>query len=131
MKRNRLPWAAALLLPLLASACGAALPFPGPAPSTGASAARQVALTILQLNDIYELTPVSGGKEGGLARVATLRKELLAENPNTPDRPGRRSLQPFRPGDCKGRRRASAGKADRRAIAGDRWTHPLPVIGPT
>jgi 5'-nucleotidase len=40
-------------------------------------------LTILQLNDIYELTPVSGGREGGLARVATLRKELLAENPDT------------------------------------------------
>jgi len=42
-----------------------------------------VGLTILQMNDIYELTPVSGGREGGLARVATIRKELLAENPNT------------------------------------------------
>lgn len=39
--------------------------------------------TILQMNDIYELTPVSGGREGGLARVAAIRKELLAENPNT------------------------------------------------
>jgi len=42
-----------------------------------------VAFTILQMNDVYELTPVSGGTEGGLARVATLRANLLAENPNT------------------------------------------------
>jgi 5'-nucleotidase/UDP-sugar diphosphatase len=42
-----------------------------------------VEITILQMNDVYELTPVSGGKEGGLARVATIRKELLAENPHT------------------------------------------------
>lgn len=35
------------------------------------------------MNDIYELTPVSGGREGGLARVATIRKDLLAENPHT------------------------------------------------
>src|SRR5205085_1632549 len=27
--------------------------------------------------------PVEGGKSGGLARVATLRKRLMAENPNT------------------------------------------------
>ncbi|MFN3597086.1 MAG: bifunctional metallophosphatase/5'-nucleotidase [Rubricoccaceae bacterium] len=38
-------------------------------------------LTILHLNDVYELTPVEGGAAGGLARVATLRQRLLAENP--------------------------------------------------
>lgn len=42
-----------------------------------------VEFIILQMNDIYELTPVSGGREGGLARVAAIRKELLAENPDT------------------------------------------------
>jgi 5'-nucleotidase len=42
-----------------------------------------VPITLIHLNDVYEITPVSGGKEGGLARVATLRKQLLAENPNT------------------------------------------------
>jgi len=42
-----------------------------------------VEFIILQMNDIYELTPVSGGNEGGLARVAALRKELLADNQNT------------------------------------------------
>ncbi|CAF3497477.1 unnamed protein product [Rotaria socialis] len=39
--------------------------------------------TVLQMNDVYELIPLSGGKKGGLARVATIRKLLLQENPNT------------------------------------------------
>ena len=82
MKGNRYPWAATLLLPFLLCACVAGPPA-GLGLAPGASATRQVALTILQLNDVYEITPVSGGKEGGLARVATLRNELLAENPNT------------------------------------------------
>ncbi|MEK7301710.1 MAG: bifunctional metallophosphatase/5'-nucleotidase, partial [Pseudomonadota bacterium] len=43
----------------------------------------RIHVTILHFNDIYEITPVSGGKEGGIARVATLRKQLLASNPNT------------------------------------------------
>lgn len=44
---------------------------------------RTIEVTLLQLNDVYEITPVEGGKRGGLARVATLREALLAENPNT------------------------------------------------
>lgn len=43
----------------------------------------KIRVTLLQINDVYEIEPVSGGKFGGLARVATLRKELLKENPNT------------------------------------------------
>jgi 5'-nucleotidase / UDP-sugar diphosphatase len=39
--------------------------------------------TLLQLNDVYELTPLNAGKTGGLARVATLQKQLKAENPHT------------------------------------------------
>ena len=42
-----------------------------------------VEITLLQFNDVYEIGPVEGGKSGGLARVATLRQRLLAENPNT------------------------------------------------
>ena len=38
---------------------------------------------IVQLNDVYEITPVQGGRSGGLARVATLLKQLKAENPQT------------------------------------------------
>ena len=39
--------------------------------------------TILHMNDVYELKPFDGGKRGGLARVGTIRKLLLRENPNT------------------------------------------------
>ncbi|MEA5509564.1 bifunctional metallophosphatase/5'-nucleotidase [Crocosphaera sp. UHCC 0190] len=42
-----------------------------------------VNITLLQLNDVYEIEPISGGKVGGLARVATIRKELIQANPNT------------------------------------------------
>jgi 5''-nucleotidase/2'',3''-cyclic phosphodiesterase and related esterases len=45
--------------------------------------AREVNLTIFQLNDVYEMSPVSGGTLGGLARVATVVKQLEAENPDT------------------------------------------------
>ncbi len=40
-------------------------------------------LTILHLNDVYEITPVEGGKAGGLARVGGLLRQLRADNPNT------------------------------------------------
>ncbi|KYG81493.1 2',3'-cyclic-nucleotide 2'-phosphodiesterase (5'-nucleotidase family) [Roseivirga ehrenbergii] len=37
---------------------------------------------VLQMNDVYEIAPLEGGKVGGMARVATVRKNLLKENPN-------------------------------------------------
>jgi 5'-nucleotidase len=40
-----------------------------------------VRITLLHLNDVYQFTPMGPGKVGGLARVATLRKRILAENP--------------------------------------------------
>ena len=43
----------------------------------------QVRVTILHLNDTYQFTPVEGGKRGGLARVMTIKKEVLKDNPNT------------------------------------------------
>lgn len=39
--------------------------------------------TFLQLNDVYEIAPLSGGEIGGMARVETLHKQLVKENPNT------------------------------------------------
>jgi len=42
-----------------------------------------VNINLLQLNDIYEITPVEGGSRGGLARVATVRKQLRQANPRT------------------------------------------------
>ena len=51
----------------------------------GASSAcsQNVNLTILQVNDVYEMAPVSGGKLGGLSRVQTVLDSLKSENPNT------------------------------------------------
>lgn len=43
----------------------------------------KIEFQLLQINDVYEIQPLEGGKLGGLARVATLKKELLAKNPNT------------------------------------------------
>ncbi len=42
-----------------------------------------IQFTFLQLNDVYEIAPIQGGKYGGLARVATVHEELLQENKNT------------------------------------------------
>lgn len=70
-----------LLLAGLAAGC-ASTPAP-PAGGSGGTAGTVVEIDLLQLNDVYEIGPVEGGKRGGLARVATLRKRLLAENPNT------------------------------------------------
>jgi 5'-nucleotidase len=46
-----------------------------------APAAAQGTVTFLHLNDVYEITPVEGGASGGLARVATLRARLRAQQP--------------------------------------------------
>jgi len=43
----------------------------------------EVSFTIIHMNDVYEMMPVSGGTLGGVARVATLKKKLQAENPYT------------------------------------------------
>ncbi|MGE5850369.1 MAG: bifunctional metallophosphatase/5'-nucleotidase, partial [Candidatus Methylomirabilota bacterium] len=45
-------------------------------------AERSVRLTFLQVNDVYEITPVERGKKGGLARVATLRERIAQESPH-------------------------------------------------
>lgn len=52
-------------------------------PSPTSVSAPPIEFILLQLNDVYEIAPLEGGKFGGLARVATLKKELMRENPNT------------------------------------------------
>jgi len=42
-----------------------------------------VRVTLLQLNDVYQFTPVDQGTRGGIGRVITLRKAIQQENPNT------------------------------------------------
>lgn len=39
-------------------------------------AAKPVTVTLVHLNDVYEILPVEGGKSGGLARVATVVRQL-------------------------------------------------------
>ena len=73
--------ASALALAAVLAGCAATRPAPPPPASTVGSA--DVTFTILHINDVYEITPVEGGRSGGLARVATLRQRLLAEDPDT------------------------------------------------
>ena len=40
-------------------------------------------VTILQLNDVYQIAPVDRGRRGGMARVSTLQSEIRAQSPNT------------------------------------------------
>ena len=42
-----------------------------------------IKFTFLQVNDVYEISPMEGGKVAGMARVATLNRQLQKENPNT------------------------------------------------
>lgn len=51
--------------------------------STSRKDNHQFDLTFVQVNDVYEIAPIEGGKTGGMARVATLKKQYLQTNPNT------------------------------------------------
>jgi 2',3'-cyclic-nucleotide 2'-phosphodiesterase (5'-nucleotidase family) len=55
--------------------------------STKNTAARvnndKIDITIVQINDVYEIAPLDGGKAGGMARVATVKKEQQNKNKNT------------------------------------------------
>jgi 5'-nucleotidase len=55
------------------------------AQQTGAAqgAGETVRVTLLQVNDVYQISPVDRGRRGGLARLATLRKIVLEESPHT------------------------------------------------
>jgi 2',3'-cyclic-nucleotide 2'-phosphodiesterase (5'-nucleotidase family) len=50
---------------------------------TGANDDGKLEVVLVQVNDVYEIAPLSGGREGGMARVATLKKQYLQANPNT------------------------------------------------
>jgi 2',3'-cyclic-nucleotide 2'-phosphodiesterase (5'-nucleotidase family) len=43
----------------------------------------KIEVVFLQLNDVYEIAPLEGGKVGGMARVATIKKQLQEKNPHT------------------------------------------------
>lgn len=58
--------------------------------ATGCTAGKQlttddgkIEAVFVQVNDVYEIAPVAGGTAGGMARVATIKKQEQAKNPNT------------------------------------------------
>ena len=69
-----------LVATLAAAGCASTAPV---TPSASSADPATVSFTVLHFNDVYEITPVEGGRAGGLARVAGLRQQLLAEDPNT------------------------------------------------
>jgi 2',3'-cyclic-nucleotide 2'-phosphodiesterase (5'-nucleotidase family) len=62
---------------LLLSACKTSQP------GTSRKDDHKIDVTFLQINDVYEIAPLNGGREGGVARVATLKKKYQQKNPNT------------------------------------------------
>src|SRR5437870_3738123 len=52
-------------------------------PASKAQRECPVRVTLLQVNDVYQFAPVDGGTRGGLARVLTLRKQIMNESPHT------------------------------------------------
>ena len=42
-----------------------------------------ITFKFIQLNDVYEIAPLNGGKYGGMARVAHVRDSIAKINPNT------------------------------------------------
>lgn len=67
-----------LLLLILANGCKSAATVTDTKKDDG-----QIAFVIIQLNDVYEIAPLGGGKHGGMARVAHLKDSLSMINPNT------------------------------------------------
>ena len=43
----------------------------------------KIEVNLIQINDVYEIAPLTGGREGGMARVATLKKQYQQKNPNS------------------------------------------------
>ena len=42
-----------------------------------------VTIKLLQVNDVYEISPLGGGKKGGMARVGYIADSIRKQNPNT------------------------------------------------
>lgn len=49
----------------------------------GAADAAERRITLLHVNDVYQIGPVDKGRHGGLARLATVRERVQAESPDT------------------------------------------------
>lgn len=82
--------------------------------------AERVPITILHINDLYEITAVAGGKEGGMARLATLKKQLLQEN---------RRTYMFLAGDVFSPSALGTAKVNGKALAGQQMVDVLNTVG--
>jgi 2',3'-cyclic-nucleotide 2'-phosphodiesterase (5'-nucleotidase family) len=51
--------------------------------TTKSARSPEIVFKFIQLNDVYEIAPLSGGQYGGLARVAHVRDSVAKVNPNT------------------------------------------------
>lgn len=51
--------------------------------ATGTTDNGKIEIVFVQINDVYEIAPLDGGKVGGMARIATIKKDQLRINPNT------------------------------------------------
>lgn len=99
---------------------GATAPTAQRAPDSSALSGDTVEITLLQINDVYEITPLDGGRSGGLARVATLRQRLAAENPN---------LLTLLAGDFFSPSALGTAKVDGEPLAGKQMVAVLNVLG--
>ncbi len=77
------------LAAVLAGGCATTSPATPPAPPAGA-----VRLTLLHLADVYQVQAVDDGQRGGMARAATLRKQVLRESPHVLTLMGGDTLSP-------------------------------------
>lgn len=121
-------------LALLIAGCGTspgtrpASPAASPAPSVTPAApgglisttSTEIEVTLVQINDLYEITPGGGGAWGGPARVSTLLKRLEAWNPNT------RALIA---GDFFGPSALGTARVDGEALAGRQMVAVLNTMG--
>lgn len=78
MKKQFLSWGALLSAVTLFSSI-----LPNSGNRTAIADDGKITVTLLQLNDVYEISPLDKGKFGGFARIAGLRNQLVKENPNT------------------------------------------------
>lgn len=72
-----------IALTLFGVACKPKQVFVAPHVKAGAKDDGKIEIIILQANDVYEIAPTEGGKAGGMARVAMLKRKLRVENRNT------------------------------------------------
>ena len=91
-----------------------------PAGNRASAVPKTVTVTLVHLNDVYEILPVDGGKSGGLGRVATVIRQLKAANP---------ALLTTLGGDYLSPSALGTAKVDGQPLAGRQMVDVLNAIG--